>query len=166
MINKFFIPKYWYISWAILSGIFLPFEFIINILTHNKLIYLFLVSEFLAPMIFGIYLCNKEKFKINLLKILTLFAILIFSVIFLGKLSMAIAPVIILIFMWIIKISRYEAKWAFGTIILYIFSAIPGFIILLYFDMGLFGFILLNISKGAIFGKIMQIIYTKKQNFQ
>jgi hypothetical protein len=47
---------------------------------------------------------------------------------------------------------------------LYIFSGIPGFALLIYFHLELYGLALLYISKGVIFGKVMQIIYEKKVN--
>jgi len=166
-VKKYLEPKYWYILWAIISSSFIPLAIvivIINATTNTQVGFVFLMLEFLSPIFFGVYLANKEKFKINFIKFLFLFTVLIGSVFTLGKTAMAIAPVLILFIMPLIKISKTEAKWAFGSMMLYIFSGIPGFALLVYFHLELYGLALLYISKGAIFGKVMQIIYEKKVN--
>jgi hypothetical protein len=165
--KKYLEPKYWYILWAIISSSFIPLAIVMVIIsatTNTNVGFVFLMLEFLSPILFGVYLANKEKFKINLIKFLFLFTVLIVTILLLGKTAMAIAPVLILFIMPLIKISTTEAKWAFGSMMLYIFSGIPGFAILVYFHLELYGLALLYISKGAIFGKIMQIIYEKKVN--
>jgi hypothetical protein len=165
--KKYLSPKYWYIIWAMITSAFIPLGIvmvIINATTNTKVGFIFLALEFIPPILFGLYLANKEKFKINCIKFLFLFTILIGSVFTLGKLAMVVAPTLILILMPLIKISKTEAKWAFGSFVVFLFSGVPGFIALIYFDLELYGLVLLYISKGAIFGKIMQIIYEKKVN--
>ena len=157
-------PQYWYISWAILSCIFILNGMIIaifNATTDSKVGFVFLVFEYIAPMLFGVYLANKEKYKINFLKFVFIFTVLIGSVFFLGKLAMVLSPMLILILMWIIRITKDESKWAFGSIMLYMFSAAPGLFMMIYFDLGLYGLALMYLSRGAIYGKIMQMIYEK-----
>ena len=165
--KKYLEPKYWYILWAIISSSFIPLAIVMVIIsatTNTNVGFVFLMLEFLSPILFGVYLANKEKFKINLIKFLFLFTVLIVTILLLGKTAMAIAPVLILFIMPLIKISKTEAKWAFGSFVVFLFSGVPGFIALIYFDLELYGLVLLYISKGAIFGKIMQIIYEKKVN--
>ena len=156
--------KYWYISWALLSSVSILNGMVISIFnatTDTKVGYVFLIFEYIAPMLFGVYLANKEKYKINFIKFLFIFAVLIGSVFFLGKLAMALSPMLILILMWIIKITKDESKWAFGSMMLYMLSAAPGFFMMVYFNLGLHGLALMYLSRGAIYGKIMQMIYEK-----
>jgi hypothetical protein len=163
-IKKLFLQKYWYITWALISSIFIPLGIVIVILnatTDSKVGYIFLVGEFIAPMLFGVYLANKEKYKINFIKFLFIFVVLVSSVLLLGRLAMLLSPLLIIILMWIIKIEKKVQKWAFGSIVLYMFSGTPGLFALIYFHMEISGLVLLYISKGAIYGKIMQMIYEK-----
>jgi len=164
-LKNFFIPKYWYIYWAVISAAFIPLNMVvvlINATTDSKVGFLFLVAEFIAPMLFGVYLADKDKFRVNLYKFLFIFFILVFSVLLFGRLAMAVTPLSIILVMWLMKISKQESKWAFGSIAIYTFSATPGLFALIYFHLDLMGLMLLYISKGAIFGTIMQIIYEKK----
>jgi hypothetical protein len=154
-------PKYWYISWAIFSSIFILNGMIITIFntaTDTKVGFIFLIFEYIAPMLFGVYLANKEKYKINFIKFLFIFAVLIGSIFFLGKLAMGLSPMLILVLMLIIKITKDEAKWVFGSMMLYMLSAAPGFFTMVYFDLGLYGLALMYLSRGAIYGKVMEII--------
>ena len=164
-LKKYFIPRYWYIYWAFISGIFIPLSMvvvIINATTDSHVGFVFLASEFIAPMLFGVYLADKEKFKTNLYKFLFIFLVLISSVLFLGQLAMVVTPLCIIFLLWLMKISKRESKLAFGSVAIYTFSATPGLFALIYFHLDIFGLILLYISKGAIFGKVMQIIYEKR----
>jgi hypothetical protein len=45
-----------------------------------------------------------------------------------------------------------------GHLLLYMFSAAPGLFIMIYFDLGLYGLALMYLSRGAIYGKIMEMI--------
>jgi len=160
-------PKYWWLSSGIISVIIILVTIsisVISAITNFRIGFVYISFEFIIPMLFGVYLANKEKFKINSKKFLFIFFVLMGSVFFLGKLAMALAPMLILILMWIIQITKNEAKWAFGSMMLYMFSGAPGIFAIIYFKLGLMGFLILYISKGAIYGKIMQILYEKKQH--
>jgi len=165
--KKYLSPKYWFILWSIITSAFIPLAMvmvIINATTNTKVGFVFLALEFIPPILFGVYLENKDKFKINFMKFIFLFTVLIGSVFALGKLATVVAPTLILILMPLIKISKNEAKWAFGSFVVFLVSGVPGFIALVYFDLDIYGLVLLYISKGAIYGKIMQLIYEKKKN--
>jgi len=71
---------------------------------------------------------------------------------------MGLSPILILFLIWIIKITKDESKWAFGSMMLYMFSAAPGFFMMVYFDLGLYGLALMYLSRGAIYGKIMEML--------
>ena len=165
-IKTYFIPKYWYLYWAVISSIFIPLSMvmiIINATTNSKVGFVFLLFQLISPMIFGIYLVDKQKFKINLYKFFFIFFILLSSVFFLGRLAMVVTPSLILLLMWVIKISKRESKWAFGSIMIYTFSALPGLLVMVYFHFGVYGLGLTYITQGAIYGKIMQLIYERKK---
>jgi hypothetical protein len=120
-----------------------------------------LTIEFIGPMLFGVYLANKERYKINFIKFLFIFFVLLASVLLLGRLSMVLSPVLIFFLMWIIRIEKKVQKLPFASVVLFELSGAPGLFVLIYFDMGIMGLALVFISKGMIYGKTMQIIYVK-----
>ena len=151
--------KYWYIYFAILVPIFTFSAY--SIATYTKYSYLALIGEFFIPIVFSLYLANQDKFRLNLLKFAFIFATIFINVIFLGPLAKVTAPILALVLMWIIKITKEESKWVFGTIFIYVFSAIPSLILMINVGFSILYMVLGYILKGLFFGIVMHIIYNK-----
>jgi len=151
--------KHWYIYFAILVPIFTFSAY--SIATYTKYSYLALIGEFFIPIVFSLYLANFDKFRLNLLKFAFIFTIIFINIIFLGPLAKVTAPILALVLMWIIKITKEESKWVFGTIFIYVFSAVPSLILMLSVGFSMLYMVLGYILKGLVFGIVMNMIYNK-----
>ena len=149
----------WWKLWAIITPINVALFMAISVSINS---YLFIGSEFLIPALFGLYIINKEKFKTNLMKLTLIFVLLFFIVFTFGSLSKVIAPILLFLFMWIIRFSKDEILWSFGTVVVFTLSGIIGLIFLLVFNHNILLLAVGYIIKGAIFGKLMQIFYEKR----
>ena len=148
----------WWFYWAVLTPVISLAGFYIASETTS---FVFLLGELLPSALFGLYLANAQKFKINLLKALMVFTALFVMVVVLKKMAMVIAPVAILLLMWLLKIKKEEAKWMFGSIVLYSLCAIPSLLLLINFQNSLAMLVVGYMVKGVLFGVIMGVFYRR-----
>ena len=136
-----------------------------------------IIFELALPAFFGLWVYDKENFKINSYKLGFLFISISILIVIFGKVFAWISIGIMLILLKVIKFGKSEFFWSFGVMMLYGFlGLIPVFKLIfsnqieldsinevlgrlsfLYLIVIVFGFFL----RGAIFGFIMQKLKSK-----
>lgn len=164
----------WWLLWGIVSPVLVLFSIFSAIFINPLTIIIF---ELVVPALFGLWVYDKENFKINFYKFLFTFVVVSILIVLFGKVFAWISVGIMLILLKVIKFGKSEFLWSFGVMMLYGFlGLIPVFKLIfsnqieldsinevlgrlsfLYLIVIVFGFFL----RGAIFGFIMQKLKSK-----
>lgn len=175
MKNPFNTLTNWWLLWGILSPILILFSIFSAIFINPLTIIIF---ELLLPAFFGLWIYDKENFKINFYKFAFSFVVVSILIVVFGKVFAWISIGIMLVLLKVIKFGKSEFLWSFGVMMLYGFlGLIPVFTLIfsnqieldsinevlrrlsfLYLIVIVFGFFL----RGAVFGFIMQKLKEKK----
>ncbi len=164
----------WWLIWAIASVVLFSLGFTLAVSLDPY----FLLLEYIAAAVFGLWAYDKSGFSTSLLKFLFLF-VAMSGMIFVFAMSYVwVSILIVLALMWLLKFSKEQFIWSFGVMLLY---GLLGFIPLLCFVLMapvdvenyheweiLIGKFLLVIlagyfAKGAFFGAIMAWFYERKR---
>lgn len=150
--------SYWWLYWAVLTPAVSFGGFYVASWTTP---FVFLLSELVPSAVFGLYVADTKKFGVNLFKALLIFTTLFLVVLVFQKMAMVVAPVVILALMWGVKLTKKEAKWMFGSVVLYNLCGVPSLFLLPFFaDHGAL-FVVGYVLKGALFGIVMSIVYRR-----
>jgi hypothetical protein len=165
--------KNWWILWGILS----PLLFAVSCLSWLYIHPYFIIVEYIPSALFGLWIISEEKFKINCLKLFVCILLLGNLIFIFGYNATWIAPVILIVFMNMISLSKDEFLWSFGNTLLYgILGLIP--ISIVFFIEPLNGvkldslpliitqwlglLIVCYFLKGAIYGSLLHHFYQKR----
>jgi hypothetical protein len=159
----------WWLLWGIFSPVFVLFS-IFSAIFINPFTMIFF--ELGKPAFFGLWVYNKENFKINSYKFTFLLVAVSILAVILGKVFAWISVGIMLILLKVIGFGKSEFFWSFGAMILYgVLGLIPVFTLIfsnqIEIDvvekvLGRLSFIYLIViiiayfARGAVFGFIMQ----------
>lgn len=169
MKNLFNTYTNWWLLWGILSPVLVLFSIFSAIFINS---FIMIIFELVLPAFFGLWVYDKENFKINFYKFVFSFAVVSILIILFGKVFAWISVGIMLVLLKVIKFGKSEFLWSFGLMMLYGFlGLIPVFTLIfsnqieldsinevlgrlsfLYLIVIVFGFFL----RGAVFGFIMQ----------
>lgn len=169
MKNPFHIHTNWWLLWGIISPVFVLFSILSAIFINS---FIMIIFELVLPAFFGLWVYDKENFKINSFKFAFLLIVVSILAVVLGKVFAWISAGIMLILFKVIKFGKSEFFWSFGVMMLYgtlglipvftmIFSnqieldaleKVLGRLSFLYLIVIIFSFFV----RGAVFGFIMQ----------
>lgn len=164
----------WWLLWGIISPVFVLFSILSAIFINS---FIMIIFELVVPAFFGLWVYDKENFKINSFKFAFLLIVVSILAVFLGKVFAWISVGIMLILFKVIKFGKSEFFWSFGVMMLYgtlglipvftlIFSnqieldsinEVLGRLSFLYLIVIVFSFFV----RGAIFGFIIQKLKSK-----
>ncbi|MDD2652229.1 MAG: hypothetical protein PHX44_04175 [Sulfurimonas sp.] len=169
MRNLPIVSTKWWIVWGIISPMLVILSFLSGFFISP---YLMIVFELLPPAFFGLWVQDKENFKINSYKFIFLFLVLALLIITFGKAFVWISILIMLGLLWAVRFTKEQFLWSFGAMMLYgILGLIPVFALIFGTNIEIDGIkevlgrlsllyvvaiLFVYFIKGAIFGLIMQ----------